>query len=417
MAANDDTARTAREDRPRPARGRRAARYAVPVAVAGVAAATVGLVPALAASGDPHLPKISAHDLIEKMAASPTQHLSGNVTITTDLGLPSLPGMGSGSGGGSPFGGASGSPSASAGQGGSAADPDSKLMELASGTHSLHVAVDGAGKQKVSIMEDAAEYSLIRNGGQLWAYDSGSNQAFHTAVPQGRQDGTAPAPSASAMPTTPQQFADQALKAAGDTTSVTVDGTSHVAGRDAYDLVVKPKQSGSTVGSIRIAVDSKTFAPLDFTLAPTGGGKAVVDVGYTKVDFSKPSASTFDFTPPKGTRVTEGKDARQQAPSQGAENPLSALGGSTVIGKGWTSIAELSLPSKAGAGATTAPGSGSQDGQNLLNSLGDKVTGAFGSGTVFHTRLVNALMTDDGKVYVGAVTQQALVDAANNAAK
>jgi 2-keto-3-deoxy-6-phosphogluconate aldolase len=41
------------------------------------------------------------------------------------------------------------------------------------------------------------------------------------------------------------------------------------------------------------------------------------------------------------------------------------------------------------------------------------VTGKFGSGTVFSTRLVNALVTDGGKVYVGAVTKDALVKAAN----
>lgn len=43
------------------------------------------------------------------------------------------------------------------------------------------------------------------------------------------------------------------------------------------------------------------------------------------------------------------------------------------------------------------------------------MTGKFGSGTVFSTRLINALMTDDGKVYVGAVTKDTLVKAANAA--
>ena len=36
----------------------------------------------------------------------------------------------------------------------------------------------------------------------------------------------------------------------------------------------------------------------------------------------------------------------------------------------------------------------------------------FGKGTVFSTRLVNALITEDGKVYVGTVTKDALVKAA-----
>ncbi len=43
----------------------------------------------------------------------------------------------------------------------------------------------------------------------------------------------------------------------------------------------------------------------------------------------------------------------------------------------------------------------------FLGSFGDKVSGKFGSGTVFSTRLVNALVTDDGTVYVGAVTKDA----------
>lgn len=59
--------------------------------------------------------------------------------------------------------------------------------------------------------------------------------------------------------------------------------------------------------------------------------------------------------------------------------------------------------------------SGNSDVSGFLNSLGDQVKGKFGSGTVFSTRLVNALITDDGKVYAGAVTKDALVKAANAA--
>src|SRR5690242_13274836 len=104
---------------------RKAARYVVPVAVVGVAAATIGLVPALADSGDPDLPKISAQELVEKIAASDVQQLSGTVKITTDLGLPDFGGLGDAfTGGGSRSGGD-----------GSSADPSTKLTELATGTH------------------------------------------------------------------------------------------------------------------------------------------------------------------------------------------------------------------------------------------------------------------------------------------
>ncbi|MER7201967.1 DUF2092 domain-containing protein [Streptomyces sp. CB01635] len=409
---------------------RKATRYVVPVAVVGVAAATIGLVPALADSGNPDLPKLSAQQLIEKIAKSDVQQMSGTVKISTDLGLPSLGGM---AGGFTP--GAGGSSEGGDGKGGSSADPQSKLMELASGTHTLRVAADGPDRHKLSVLGNAAEYSVIHNGDEVWAYDSASNEAYHSkdaAAAGDRAEKHSKGETPKGVPATPKELADEVLKASGKTTSISVEGTSQVAGRDAYKLLVKPKQAGSTVGGITISVDAKTGVPLKFTLTPAGGGKAVVDAGFTKVDFAKPAASTFDFTPPKGTKVTEGDDLKAQDKShapkdlpkdlpKGMPKELKdAQGGGMndmkVIGEGWTSIAELKLPG--GQGLPTG-GSGSGDvppeAQKFMDALGDHVTGKFGSGTVFSTRLVNALITDDGKVYAGAVTKDALVKAANAA--
>ncbi|MCK1823279.1 DUF2092 domain-containing protein [Streptomyces sp. XM83C] len=397
-----------------PLKGRgKASRYAVPVAVVGVAAATIGIVPALAASGDPDLPDISAQQLIEKIAASDVQQLSGTVKINTDLGLPGLGGLeksfGSGQGGRS-------------GDDGSAADPSAKVTELASGSHTLRVAADGPDRQKVSILEDAAEYSLIHNGQDVWGYDSKSNEVYHATADgehdAGKHGKRGKDGDTGELPATPRDLAQEALKAVDDTTSVTVDGTVHVAGRDAYKLLIEPKQSGTTVGAVSIAVDAKTGMPLKFTLTPAAGGAAVVDVGFTKVSFAKPDASTFDFTPPKGAKVTEGENA---APDRehtgkglpGAEFGAGAFGkgvdGAKIVGTGWNAVATFDT------GGQGIP-SGSEVGGDLggfLDSLGDKVSGKFGSGTVFSTRLVNALVTDDGKVYVGTVDKDTLVRTAN----
>ncbi|MCX5384978.1 DUF2092 domain-containing protein [Streptomyces sp. NBC_00083] len=408
MAPNDSAQAT--DEGQEPGAGRRkAARYIVPVAVAGVAAATIGLVPALAAAGDPSLPKISAQQLIEKIAASDTQQLSGTVKITTDLGLPGLDSLGS--------------LVPKAGGSGKSAAPQDKLTELASGTHTLRVAADGPDRQKVSILEDAAEYSLIHNGDDVWAYDSGSNQAYHAqhsaadgAKEHGGRAHGGKTPDAG-VPTTPKAIADQFLKNVDPTTAVSVDGTAQVAGHDAYQLLIKPKQSGSTIGSVRIAVDAKTGVPLKVTLSSSAGGKAVVDAGFTKVDFSKPSASTFAFTPPKGAKVTEddGKQKQSFKPEQSLPGGLGGLGdgkNTKVIGEGWTAIATFDTGGKGMPKAEQGKGGG--DAQKFLDSLGDKASGPFGTGTVFKTRVVNALITDNGKVYVGAVTKDALIAAANS---
>ncbi|MEV6200250.1 DUF2092 domain-containing protein [Streptomyces sp. NPDC051771] len=399
---------------------RKTSRYVVPVAVAGIAAATIGLVPALAASGDPDLPEITAQQLIEKIAASDTQTLSGTFKISTDLGLPALDGLLGGIAGGMASGDGSGSGEASA-------DPSAQLTKLVSGTHTLKVAADGPERQKLTLLDGKEQYSLIHDGDEVWAYDSRSNTVFHDKGGAEKDGGRAPGEE---LPASPKELADEVLKAAGDTTSITVGGTANVAGRDAYRLVVEPKQQGSTVDSITIAVDAATGTPLKFTLDSTSGGKPVLDAGFTKVDFGKPAASEFDFTVPEGAKVTEGDQMEKEfGADRGGDHGkapedlekafgdlgLGGLGGADangpeIIGEGWTAIA--AFDSGAPAPKTEdAP----KEAQGFLDALGDKVSGKFGSGTVFKTKIVNALMTDDGKVYVGAVTPQALVDAANAA--
>ncbi|MEU1627808.1 DUF2092 domain-containing protein [Streptomyces sp. NPDC020096] len=390
-------------------RSRKVVRYGVPVAIAGVAAATIGLGTALASTGGgPSLPHITAEQLLDKIATSKVQTVSGSVQVTTNLGLPDglLGGaMGGATGGGAgPFGQHGGG---KGGSGGSAADPQAKLTELLSGSHTLRVAADGPDRQRVSIVDNTSEYTVVHNGDQMWAYDSASNAVYHQTGQRGAK-GEHHAEDKN-LPATPQEAVKQALKNVGPTTSVSVDGTAEVAGQHAYQLLIKPKQADSTVDSIRVAVDADNGVPLKFTLTPKGGGAAAVDIGYTKVDFGKPAASTFGFSVPKGAKVTEGKDNGQ---GRGAQDH-GGMSGLNVIGKDWDSVAELKsadgqLPSgkgdKAGESKTSA--------QGLLGSFGHRVKGAFGTGTVINTRLVNVLITDKGAVYAGAVNQDALVKAA-----
>ena len=52
-------------------------------------------------------------------------------------------------------------------------------------------------------------------------------------------------------------------------------------------------------------------------------------MGFTKVDFAKPAASTFDFTPPKGAKVTEGdkRETRRQGRARSARARNDLAGG------------------------------------------------------------------------------------------
>ncbi|MFG2712583.1 outer membrane lipoprotein carrier protein LolA [Streptomyces goshikiensis] len=386
---------------------RKAARYAVPVAVLGVAAATIAI-PAFANGGGPDLPKVTAQQLVEKIAASDVEQLSGTAKITTDLGLPTVASGLLGGGG----------------VAGGSADPQDKVAQLANGTHTFRVAADGEDRQKLTFLDGKDEYTLVHNGADVWGYDSQSNEAFHEkdadAAKGGQRKGER-------LPASPQQIAQDVLKAAGPTTDVTVGDTAQVAGRDAYQLVLKPKQSGSTIGSVQIAVDAKNGVPLRVQVLSSQGGKPIVDAGFTKVDFAKPAADTFTFTPPKGAKVTEG--APEKGEGRGGHDKgfkalesLPGLEGLTgggehgemkVLGEGWSTVARIDTGAGQGLKALESDKNAPKEAKQLLDSLGEKVKGGFGEGRIFSTRVVNALITDDGKVYVGAVTKDALVKTAN----
>lgn len=396
---------------------RKAARYAVPVAVAGVAAATVAMVPAFANAGGPDLPKVTAQQLIEKVAASDVQQLTGTAKLSTDLGLPTIASGLLGGGG----------------IAGGSADPQDKIAQLANGTHTFRVAADGPDRQKLTFLDGKNEYTLVHNGADVWGYDSKSNEAFHEKDP-GHQAGKGAEheKTADRLAASPQQLAQDLLKEAGPTTDISVGDTAQVAGRDAYQLVLKPKQSGSTVGSVQIAVDAKNGVPLRVQLLSSQGGKPIAEAGFTQVDFAKPGADAFAFTPPKGAKVTEGSDKAGKPGEKGKDHEFKALesfpgldaltggagngkGDVKVLGEGWATVARIDT----GAGKNLADiqkdKNAPKEAKQFMDSLGDKVSGKFGEGRIFSTRLVNALITDDGKVYVGAVTKDQLVKTADSA--
>ncbi|MFI6848850.1 DUF2092 domain-containing protein [Kitasatospora sp. NBC_00085] len=415
----DDTATERGQDGaavPYRAGRRTAVRVAVPVAVAAVIAAGVGLVPALAADSPPDLPTLSAEQVVAKALGSQAQTLSGTVSVSADLGVPSqLLGAGAGlsAGGGVGSGGTGGTKP-------SAASPEAKLTQLLGGEHTLRVAVDGPDRQRIGLIEQLAGYEVVHNGDQVWAWDSSSNEAVHLTAPQGsRPDGhpggghPGKAP-LTEVPATPQEAARQFLTASAGTTAVTVDGTATVAGQKAYQLSVKPTQSGSTIGEVRIAVAAENGVPLAVLVNGADGGK-VFDIHFTEVSFAKPAAKTFDFTVPKGAKVTEQKAGDAAKAPSGAE-AQKAADGLNVVGEGWTAVlsatlptGDVSVPAEGGHGKHGKGGPAQlQNPLALAKSLGKPVKG----GSLISTKVLNVLVTDDGRVFAGAVTLPVLQSAA-----
>ncbi len=381
-------------------------RWALPAGIVTVVLAGGAIATALRASADVRLPPRSAAQLLVDLQTARLDGVSGTVVERADLGLPGLP------------------PGLSLG-GGGAAD----VTSLISGTHTLRVWYSGTDKARVALLSATGESDIIVNRGEAWVWNSRDNSAVHykdgDARPGPAKSHVPPADLASDLPKTPQEVADRVLAALDPTTAVRTDSNAIVAGHKAYQLVLEPKDKASLIGEVRIAIDGEAHVPTRAEVfAKADMGKAAFEIGFTQVSFQRPDDSVFNFNPPPGAKVTEAdqaaKDAAakadQAAKDAAAKTPdrPEAAPKSVVLGQGWTAVLVARLPETTPAGK--AQDNGAQAGiQGFLDRL-PQVHGAFGSGRVLTSKLFTALLLDDGRVLIGAVSQERLVAAASDPA-
>jgi hypothetical protein len=206
---------------------------------------------------------------------------------------------------------------------------------------------------------------------------------------------------------TPDGAARQLLAALTPSTTITVDATQRVAGRSAYTLVLAPKDSRSTVRKVEIALDSQYYVPLRVRLFGTGT-TAAFDTGFTKISFRTPAASIFRFHPPAGASTTSDPFGLP-APRPGSEP---ARPGVTVLGSGWTTVLSIPAGNAAGLPSPGSPGDGreARSPYGMFSSLTSPI-GNTGD-RLLRTALVNALLTADGRIFIGAVSPALLQSAA-----
>lgn len=437
-----------------PRRLSRRARWAVPavalLATAGVIAGTT----MAGAQAAPSLPARSAAQLLADLQRTTGPGpMSATIQETANLGLPALPG------------------SAETGSG----------LSLLSGTHTFQLWYADPAHVRVAQQVQLGETDTRVNGRQIWLWNSKTQTATHVVLPrlghrsfssvsggpgegssayrsELRWDGPAP---------TPQQAARRFLALVGPTTTVAVQRNVSVAGQDAYQISLAPKDSRSLFGQIRIAIDARRFYPLRVQVFARGSASPAFQVGYTSITLGRPAASNFTFTPPPGAKVKTVSPSASPAgppgwrgympgqrgwrgwpPKQGPhgslfakpspppnpggpllqDRPFNGLLRPSVMGKGWLSVLVLrpGWPSSGDmdlstwtSGATVHAASdpagqvssGNGPGTPILRALlraATPVHGSWGSGRLLHTSLVNVLIDRNGSILIGAVSPSVL---------
>ena len=389
-------------------------RWALPVAAVGVIGA-VALTVNQTANADSGLPSRTAAQLLADVRTANVSSLSGTVVQTSDLGLPEIPGL------------------AGSGRPGSAS---TSMTSLVSGTHTWRIWLDGPTRQRLALIGGNGESDVIHNGADVWLWSSADKSAVHHTLdadqaragatnkhPEHAPTSGVPGPLPSGVPRTPDEAAAAALAVMGKDTAVTTSGTASVAGRSAYELVLTPKDRTTLVGSVRIAIDSQEHVPLRVQVYSTKRTNPAFEVGFTAVDFAKPDARQFAFTPPAGTTVTQsdaatprpdGAGTKPTAPSSGAAPKAS--GSPRIVGSGWSTVvvAPFALPTSPSTSSSTSPkgaGGSAADSAAQLNGILKALptsSGTWGRGHVLEGTLFSLVLTDDGRVAVGAVAPDQL---------
>jgi outer membrane lipoprotein-sorting protein len=264
----------------------------------------------------------------------------------------------------------------------------------------------GDDRSRVAVDAPFAEYDVVRDGSDVWTFDSASSDVTHLVLPEGAEQPPAPEPTGTA---TPQDLAERLLSFVEPTTEVTVGRAEEVAGRAAYELVLEPDDEDTLVEEVRLAIDGETSVPLRVQAFGVGQTEPAVEVAFTSVRFAVPDDSVFDFTPPSGSDVTErsledlGAGTAPQSKAPDTTAPDTATPDATapvalpqVLGSGWSTVVETSgvqLPESA---------------QGLVGQLATPVEG----GRAITSALLSVLLTDDGRMLVGAVPPADLVELA-----
>lgn len=387
----------------------------LPAGIVPVVIVTAAVSGSAVAEAQPQLPARTAQELLEFVATSSDDAYSGTVEQSSNLGLPDI-------GLATPPGGTSSS------------DPTSTALELLTGEHTAQVYVDGPDRARVQVLDQLAQRDVVVNQDEVWFYDSAAKEATHAVLPDRDaakaqleatlQEKAAEYPELQDVPRTPAELAQVFLATIDPSTEVTVDGTSRVAGRSAYELLLTPEDEATLIGSIAVAVDSETGVPLSVTVQAKGQEEAAFTAGFSDVDFTTPDADTFDFVPPADATVTEAPTADEAKARVDAKDEPAPSEEPVVIGEGWSTIVELpaGTASTLGLDLGTGEAAGMGDIMDIKPGMDpEEVAGAqamleqaltdVGGGHALQTSLVSVLITDDGRILAGAVSADQLVAA------
>ena len=308
--------------------------------------------------------------------------LSGTVVQRANLGIPEIPGMGG--------------------------EDSSELSSLISGTHTLRVRYSGEDKARLAVLGTYGETDVILNGTDLWIWSSRDQAATHRTIdPGSRPDRTDKLPAD--LPKTPQEAAEQVLAALEPTTTVSTDSAVTVADRAAYELVLDPNDDSTLISQVRIAIDGDTKMPLRVQVF---GGDGVTGLrGRLRPGQlhppGRPGVRVQPAAGDQGHRGRAGHAAERRPPRSARQVQQEAEDAREQV-----KIVGHRLEHRRGQrGRRTTRAAAARHSCRPSSASCRSVQGDWGSGRLLPGTAFSAVLTDDGRIAVGAVRPEKLYEA------
>lgn len=301
-----------------------------------------------------------------------------------------------------------------------------QAIELIAGTHTVRVyAADE--KMRVQILDPMSQRDLIVGETTVWMHDFDTAVAYKLDIDRNELRAAAAEAEGEAMNylaeiqkslATPQEIVEQLLAAIDEGASIEVGIDHRIAGRGAYQLIITPDASESTVNYAAVSIDAETGLGLGAKVFAKGQEEAAAEIYFESLSFATPDASLFEFTPPTGTTIIDARElldsvelpaelnrAELQAQLEAGKLNQEELKAQyealeekpEVLGEGWSAVLSI-------------PGMTEQLPMDLLeNELFADLMVKVEGGRVFSTPLVNVFISDGGRIFAGAVNVDYLV--------
>jgi hypothetical protein len=182
------------------------------------------------------------------------------------------------------------------------------------------------GKVRLSIHSAMGSAQLAYDGTSLTFFNPKNDSAYRLALPSHEQGTTASAVHA------PPSVADISKLLTGVGNDAVLSGAipGNVAGRPAYTVEVRSRDSSGLVGSLALAWDATHGVPLRFAITPRGSDTPALELVVTHIRFGKLPSGATSLTLPAGTRTEALHLPSKQRLQKAAKHVHSATGARAV---------------------------------------------------------------------------------------